>query len=231
MSLPFNIAIDGYSSSGKSTIAKLIALKYRMQYIDTGAMYRAITLFCIRNKIIIDRKVNTHHLKKILNDIDVKFSFDLKKNKSITFLNNQDVEKHIRGPEVSNKVSIIAKIEEVRKKLVLLQKEIGKKGNVVMDGRDIGSKVFPDAKIKLFIIADIKIRARRRSDEMKKRGYKIPFDEILLNIEKRDYQDMNRKLNPLIKPQDAIVVDNSVLLIQDQIDFIDTLVQDKLHSI
>ena len=166
MSLPFNIAIDGHSSCGKSTMAKSIASKYGMRYIDTGAMYRAITLYCIRNGIIKNKEVDSKKLAKSLDDITINFEYNSISRLSETFLNNENVEKIIRGFEVSDNVSIIAQIQIVREKLIVLQKEIGKQGNVVMDGRDIGSKVFPNAGIKFFVTAKAEVRAKRRYEEM-----------------------------------------------------------------
>ncbi len=169
MSLSFNIAIDGHSSCGKSTIAKSIAKKYGMRYIDTGAMYRAVTLYCMRKSIINSHVVNLPHLLKLLDDISINFEFNAKTKKSETTLNGENVEDYIRGIEVSNNVSIIAQIKEVRDKLIVQQKEIGKSMNVVMEGRDIGTKVFCNAKLKLFVTASADIRARRRHDELIKK--------------------------------------------------------------
>ena len=159
MALPFNIAIDGHSSCGKSTIAKAVASKYGMRYIDTGAMYRAVTLYCMNNKIIKNKVVDIVKLLEVLDQITINFEFNAEKNKSETILNGKNVEQMIRGFEVSDRVSVVAQIPEVRKKLIFLQKKIGDMKNVVMDGRDIGSIVFPDAKLKLFITANAKIRA------------------------------------------------------------------------
>ena len=154
MSRKINIAIDGFSSCGKSTIAKAISMKYKMRYIDTGAMYRAITLYCIQNNIIVNGVVNIDMLESNLSNINVEFVYDLKEELSHTILNQINVEDEIRGIEVSENVSIIAKIQMVREKLVFLQQKIGEQKNVVMDGRDIGTKVFPDAEVKFFITAD-----------------------------------------------------------------------------
>ena len=216
MSLPFNIAIDGYSSCGKSTIAKSIADRYSMRYIDTGAMYRAITLYCMRNKIIVKQIVNRDFLLKSLNDISINFEFNILTKKAETVLNSENVEDLIRGIEVSNNVSIIAQIREVREKLITLQQEIGRLKNVVMDGRDIGTKVFPNAKIKFFITALPEIRARRRYDELIRQGDNVSFNEILKNINDRDAYDINRKMNPLVKAKDAILIDNSILSLEEQ---------------
>ena len=224
MGLPFNIAIDGHSSCGKSTIAKSIADKYDMRYIDTGAMYRAVTLYCMRNNIIQNQLINKDDLLKSLNDISIDFDFNTSTKKSETILNAENVEDLIRGIEVSDNVSIIAQIGEVRDKLIKLQQEIGEFKNVVMDGRDIGTKVFPNAKIKLFITALPEIRAQRRYDELIKHGDNVSFHEILKNINDRDACDINRQINPLVQAKDAILIDNSNLSIQDQDILIENLI-------
>jgi cytidylate kinase len=227
MSLTFNIAIDGHSSCGKSTIAKSIAQKYGMRYIDTGAMYRAITLYFMRNDIIKNKQVDFVLLSDSLDKITINFQFNAELKKSETFLNNENVESIIRGSEVSNNVSIIAQIKDVREKLILLQKAIGKSKNVVMDGRDIGTKVFPDAKLKLFVTAEAEIRAQRRFDELKVKGERVTFEEILQNLNERDDHDTHREINPLMKAEDAVLIDNSALSIQDQNDLIDNLINTK----
>jgi len=230
MSLPFNIAIDGHSSCGKSTIAKSIASNYGMRYIDTGAMYRAITLFCIRNSIIKNKKVNLDLLTSLVNDIKIDFKFNLIRKKSETFLNGENVEKMIRGIEVADNVSIIAQIKSVREKLIVLQQEIGKLGNVVMDGRDIGTVVFPDAKLKLFVTANAAIRAQRRYDELIAKGDSVAYKEVFDNLNFRDLHDTNRAINPLLQAKDAILIDNSELSIQKQNDLIDDLITAKLSE-
>jgi len=227
MSLTFNIAIDGHSSCGKSTIAKSIAQKYGMRYIDTGAMYRAITLYFMRNDIIKNKKVDFALLSDSLDKITINFQFNSELKKSETFLNNENVESIIRGFEVSDNVSIIAQIKEVREKLILLQRAIGKSKNVVMDGRDIGTKVFPDARLKLFVTAKAEIRAQRRFDELTVKGERVTFDEILQNLNERDDYDTNRDINPLMQAEDAVLIDNSALSIQDQNDLIDNLINTK----
>jgi len=227
MSLTFNIAIDGHSSCGKSTIAKSIAQKYGMRYIDTGAMYRAITLYFMRNDIIKNKQVDFALLSDALDKITINFQFNTELKKSETFLNNENVESIIRGFEVSDNVSIIAQIKEVREKLILLQRAIGKSKNVVMDGRDIGTKVFPDARLKLFVTAKAEIRAQRRFDELTVKGERVTFDEILQNLNERDDYDTNRDINPLMQAEDAVLIDNSALSIQDQNDLIDNLINTK----
>jgi len=228
MSLNFNIAIDGHSSCGKSTIAKSIAQKYGMRYIDTGAMYRAIALFCMRNDIIKNKVVHHNALLLSLEQMSINFKFNSETQQSETFLNDENVENLIRGIEVSENVSIVAQIKEVRDKLIAIQQEIGKAKNVVMDGRDIGTKVFPDAKLKLFVTATAKIRAKRRYDELVQKGDDVSFEDILENISQRDSYDTNRKINPLIKADSAVLIDNSDLSIDDQNKKIDQLIQSKI---
>ncbi|MEC7646699.1 MAG: (d)CMP kinase [Bacteroidota bacterium] len=227
MSLPFNIAIDGYSSCGKSTIAKSIANKYGMRYIDTGAMYRAVTLYCMRHNIIKGQVVFLDKLLISLNKISINFMFNCMKKESETILNGENVEGLIRGIEVSDNVSIISQVKEVREKLISLQREIGKHKNVVMDGRDIGTKVFPDAKLKLFITARPEIRAKRRCDELIRKGDNVSFDKVLKNLNDRDMYDVNRKINPLFQAKDAVLIDNSDLSIEDQNILIENLINQK----
>tara|TARA_B110000014_G_scaffold18487_1_gene12077 strand:+ start:83 stop:772 length:690 start_codon:yes stop_codon:yes gene_type:complete len=229
MSLPFNIAIDGHSSCGKSTIAKAVASKYGMRYIDTGAMYRAVTLYCMRNKIIVKKEVDLAKLLNALDRITISFEFNATTKQSETILNGENVEQIIRGFDVSDKVSIVAQIQQVREKLITLQQEIGKLKNVVMDGRDIGSIVFPDAKLKFFVTASVKIRAQRRYDELVKKEGSITYEEVLDNLTQRDEHDTNRKINPLIQANDAILIDNSDLSIQKQNDLLDDLITAKLE--
>ena len=225
MGLNFNIAIDGHSSCGKSTLAKRIACKYNMRYIDTGAMYRALTLYFMRCNIISDKNLSISKLLKKLEFIDIDFKYNTKINKSETMLNGENVEDYIRGFEVSNNVSIIAQVEEVRDKLVTLQQKIGIKKNVVMDGRDIGTKVFPNAKLKIFLTASSEVRAKRRYEELKKSGESITFNKVLNHLVERDKNDMNRKINPLIKANDAIVIDNSSISMHEQDLLINSLIK------
>ncbi len=230
MSLPFNIAIDGHSSCGKSTIAKAVASKYGMRYIDTGAMYRAVTLYCMRNNVIKNKEVDLVKLNVELDNIAINFVFNAETKQSETILNDENVEQIIRGFEVSDNVSIVAQIQQVREKLIASQQEIGREGNVVMDGRDIGTKVFPDAKLKLFVTASAEIRAQRRYDELQKKGEKVSFEDVLGNLTLRDDHDTNREINPLLQAKDAILIDNSQLSIQKQNALIDDLITTKLSE-
>jgi cytidylate kinase len=224
MSLPFNIAIDGHSSCGKSTISKAVASKYGMRYIDTGAMYRAVTLFCMENNIISNKEIKLNLLIEEIDNITIDFIFNSETKLSETILNGKNVEQIIRGFNVSDNVSVVAQIQQVRKKLITLQQEIGSQGSVVMDGRDIGTKVFPDAKLKLFVTADAEIRAKRRYSELKRKGEKITFDQVLANLTLRDDHDMNRIINPLLQADDAILIDNSNLSINEQNNLIDNFI-------
>ena len=230
MSLPFNIAIDGHSSCGKSTISKAVASKYSMRYVDTGAMYRAVTLFCMENNMISNKEVKLNLLLSEIDNITINFVFNAETKLSETILNGRNVEQIIRGFKVSDNVSVVAQIPQVREKLIVLQQEIGKQGNVVMDGRDIGTKVFPDAKLKLFITADAEIRAQRRYDELKKKGEKVTFEQVLDNLTLRDEHDTKRKINPLIQADDAILIDNSNISIEKQNVLIDNLINNILSK-
>ena len=224
MSLPFNIAIDGHSSCGKSTISKAVASKYSMRYVDTGAMYRAVTLFCMENNMISNKEVKLNLLLSEIDNITINFVFNVETKLSETILNGKNVEQIIRGFKVSDNVSVVAQIQQVREKLITLQQEIGRQGNVVMDGRDIGTKVFPDAKLKLFVTADAVIRAQRRYDELKEKGEKVTFEQVLDNLTLRDDHDTTRKINPLIQADDAILINNSNLSIEKQNILIDDLI-------
>jgi len=224
------IAIDGYSSTGKSTIAKELAKKLAYLYVDTGAMYRAVTLFAMQNGFFKDGVFLEDIFLKELDNITLKFIFNPKLGFSEMFLNGKNVEKKIRSLDVSKLVSKIATISEVRKKLVAQQKEYGKDRGVVMDGRDIGTVVFPDAELKLFMTASPEKRAQRRYKELLKRGDKVSYDEILKNVQHRDFIDSNRKDSPLRKAEDAIVFDNSNMGLKDQFDRIYNLALDKINN-
>ena len=230
MSLPFNIAIDGHSSCGKSTISKAVASKYGMRYIDTGAMYRAVTLFCMENNIISNKEIKLNLLIEEIDNITINFIFNSETKLSETILNGKNVEQIIRGFNVSDNVSVVAQIQQVREKLITLQQEIGSEENVVMDGRDIGTKVFPDAKLKLFVTADVEIRAKRRYSELKRKGEKVTFEQVFSNLTLRDDHDTKRKINPLIQADDAILIDNSNLSIESQNALIDDLITNILNK-
>ncbi|MCB0400950.1 MAG: (d)CMP kinase [Flavobacteriales bacterium] len=211
------IAIDGYSSCGKSTMAKQIAKALNYIYIDTGAMYRAVTLYALRNGMLDNHDLNEAALIAALPEIKVSFSYNSDLNRSETCLNGENVEQEIRGIEVSNHVSKVAKIKEVRAKMVDLQREMGQQKGLVMDGRDIGTVVFPQAELKIFMTADYKIRARRRFDELQAKGDSTSYEEVLANITNRDMDDTSRTENPLIKADDAVVIDNSEITPEEQL--------------
>ena len=229
-----NIAIDGHSSCGKSTIAKVISKKYQMKYVDTGAMYRAITLYCLKNNLINKNKVNEGMLQKHISDINVEFKYNNMNKISETFLNGKNVENNIRSLEVSDSVSFVARISLVRQKLVFLQQAIAKNKNVVMDGRDIGTKVLPEAEIKFFITAHPEIRANRRWKELIMNGSNVTFKEVLNNIITRDNNDMSRKLNPIQIAKDAIEINNSNITLDDQnniiFDYIDKFYRNEYRN-
>ncbi len=214
------IAIDGFSSCGKSTVAKELAKYLNYRYIDTGAMYRAITYFCLQNNIIKNKTVNEEKLKSELKNINIDFKFNNETKQNEVILNNKNIEKQIRGIEVSDNVSIVSKIKFVREFLVEQQRKMGENKRIVMDGRDIGTVVFPDADLKIFMTADTDIRAKRRYDELKAKGENVSFDEIKKNITERDYLDQNRKESPLKKADDALVLDNSNLSKEEQLNWI-----------
>ena len=202
-----NVAIDGTSSSGKSTMAKALAKSVGYTYIDTGAMYRSVALFCLRHGLITDGKVDVERLLPMLPDIYI--SFKIEDGKQITYLNGENVENEIRGLEVSNNVSLVAAIAEVRHAMVRLQQEMGKNKGVVMDGRDIGTVVLPDAEIKLYVTTSPEIRAKRRFDEMRAKGdTSVTLDDIIANVKMRDHLDTTRKESPLRKADDAVEVDS-----------------------
>lgn len=211
------IAIDGFSSCGKSTMAKDLAKEIGYIYIDSGAMYRAVTLYCLENSLFnSDGSVNSEELKKHINDISVSFCLNEATLKPETFLNGVNVESKIRTMEVSSRVSLVAALGFVREALVKLQQEMGKSKGIVMDGRDIGTVVFPDAELKIFVTASAEIRAKRRYDELMAKGQEVSFDEILKNVEERDRIDQTRAVSPLRKADDAIVLDNSNMTVEEQ---------------
>jgi len=212
------IAIDGFSSTGKSTIAKLIAKKYNFIYVDTGAMYRAVTLFAMQNNLISNGFMDQTNLIKNLKEITLSFQFNMNLGFAEMFLNKVNVEKEIRTLEVSQFVSKIATISEVRKKLVSEQQEMGKQGGIVMDGRDIGTVVFPNAHLKLFMTASADKRATRRYNELVAIGDNVSFEDILFNVQERDRIDSTREDSPLVMADDAIEFDNSYMGITEQFD-------------
>jgi len=210
------IAIDGYSSTGKSTIAKQLANVLGYVYVDTGAMYRAVTLYAMQHNLINKTDFKIEELKKCLEDIHLKFVPNKDTKKSDMFLNGNNVEEQIRTMEVSRYVSKIATIKEVRDKMVAMQQQMGLQKGIVMDGRDIGTVVFPNAELKLFMNASPDARAQRRYKELLDRGANITYEEVLQNVQERDKIDSTRKTSPLRKAKDAIAFDNSDMGLQEQ---------------
>ena len=211
------IAIDGHSSCGKSTMAKDLAREVGYVYVDTGAMYRSVTLYALRHGLFLeDGSVKTAELEAEMPNIQISFKFNPEAGHPDTYLNGECVEKEIRSLEVSNHVSPIAAIPFVRTAMVAQQQQMGKDKGVVMDGRDIGTTVFPDAELKIFVTASAQVRAQRRFDELKAKGMPADFDDILKNVEERDYIDSHREVSPLRQADDAILLDNSNMTIPEQ---------------
>jgi len=219
------IAIDGHSSCGKSTMAKELARSIHYKYIDSGAMYRAVTLFCLGKGFFINDVLDVEAVKQSINDIHISFKYNEKTDNSDTYLNAENVEKQIRSMAVADKVSRIAAIGFIREAMVKQQQAMGKNKGIVMDGRDIGTVVFPDAELKLFVTARPEVRAQRRLDELTAKGESVNFKDVLDNIEKRDLIDSTRKDGPLRKAPDAVVLDNSDLTIAEQNAFLLKLVK------
>lgn len=209
------IAIDGFSSSGKSTMAKKLAKTIGYAYIDTGAMYRAVTLYCLRNGLFDGDRLDTERLEAALPDINITFGVDAD-GKTQTMLNGEVVEQEIRRMEVSSKVSIVAAVGSVRRALVKQQQAMGKQKGIVMDGRDIGTVVFPDAEMKVYVDASPETRARRRYEELRVKGDSVTYEDVLANVSERDRIDTTRAESPLRKADDAVVLDNSNMTIAEQ---------------
>ena len=209
------IAIDGHSSCGKSTMAKALAQKVGYVYVDTGAMYRSVTLYALRHDLFReDGSIKTEELETALKDIVIEQK--LVDGKTTTFLNGENVERDIRTLEVSNHVSPVAALPFVRTALVAQQQRMGENGGIVMDGRDIGTVVFPHAELKIFVTASAEVRAQRRYDELKEKGMAADYDDILKNVQERDYIDSHREMSPLRQADDALLLDNSHLTIAEQ---------------
>lgn len=221
------IAIDGYSSCGKSTLAKALATKLHYDYIDTGAMYRAVTLYALRMDLISDQGLIQHdNLVNSLPLIEVEFHLNEKTHHSDVFLNGENVEREIRTMRVSDLVSKVSAIKEVREKMVTLQRKMGRRKGVVLDGRDIGTQVFPKAELKLFMIADPDVRAKRRMDEFSSKGQYFTQSEVEMSLLKRDMADISREESPLTQAEDAIILDNSDLTKEEQLEFVLKLISD-----
>lgn len=219
------IAIDGFSSTGKSTVAKQLAKYLGYVYVDTGAMYRAVTLYAMQHGLINNDDFNVEALIYQLPQVNISFKFNENLGFAEVYLNGVNVEKEIRTMEVSGFVSKVAAISEVRQKLVEQQQKLGEDKGIVMDGRDIGTVVFPNAELKLFMTASPETRAKRRYDELIGRGDKVVFEDVLKNVKERDYIDSNREDSPLVKAEDAIVIDNSNMTLEEQFEKILNLVK------
>ena len=214
------IAIDGFSSCGKSTMAKALARSINYLYFDSGAMYRAVALYCMQNGIIANGEIDTEKLRSAMSNIKITFGTDADTKNSITYLNGVNVENEIRTLEVSQHVSHVAALDFVRTALIEQQREMGKAKGIVMDGRDIGTTVFPDAEMKIFVTASAEVRARRRYDELVARGSNPDYQEILANVVERDHLDQTREVSPLRKADDALLLDNSNMTIDGQLQWL-----------
>ncbi len=216
------IAIDGYSSTGKSSFAKIIAKEFSFLYLDSGALYRGVTLFAIENGFITDDSaIDVPGLTEALKNLDIHFG------PCGTYMGERCIEKEIRSLEVAGKVSPIATVPQVRNYVDRKLREFGKKKRIVMDGRDIGTTVFPDAELKLFMTADPMIRAQRRAAEMQAKGQEVDIDDILRNLQERDYIDSHREISPLTQAEDAVVLDNSHMTMQDQLEWLKGLIRER----
>ena len=223
------IAIDGFSSTGKSTLAKQIAKELGYIYVDTGAMYRAVTYFAMRHNFVSENHLDAEALIKELPNITLQFHFNEEAGFAEMYLNEENIEIAIRTIEVSRLVSKVAEISEVRAKLVEQQQAMGKNKGIVMDGRDIGTVVFPDAELKLFMTASTETKAQRRFDELVEKGQHVTFEEVLQNVQERDYIDTHREDSPLVKADDAIEIDNSHMTKKEQFELVMEMVDAKLE--
>jgi cytidylate kinase len=224
------IAIDGFSSCGKSTLAKELAKKLSYSYVDTGAMFRAIALYCLRNGLIKEDGTEVYKIKEFLDEITIDFEFNEQKGFGEVTLNGENVEEEIRNLTISGIVTKISGIKEVREKLLILQKSLGIDKEVVLDGRDIGTVVFPDAELKVFMTAATKIRATRRLNELKGKGHKVTLEEVQENLRMRDHNDTTREESPLIQAEDAVVIDNTNLSKRDQLSMVLALAQQRIQE-
>ncbi len=222
------IAIDGFSSCGKSTTAKAVAARIGYAYIDTGAMYRAVSLFFIQQQIPLD---NLDAVQHALNDIHISFRFNAEAGRSDTILNGVNVEAEIRKMYISNLVSEVSALPDVRHAMVAQQQRMGKKRGFIIDGRDIGTTVFPDAEVKVFMTADVVVRAQRRQTELLAKGEDIPFADIVANLEKRDHIDTTRAESPLVQAADAVLLDSTFMTVDEQVDWVIDLADRRLAQL
>ena len=224
------IAIDGYSSCGKSTMAKDLAREIGYVYVDSGAMYRTVTLYALDNHIIQDGHIDEERLKQEMKNIEISFQFNPERGRPDTYLNGTRVEDRIRTLEVSSHVSPIAALGFVREEMVRQQQRMGQQGGIIMDGRDIGTTVFPNAELKIFVTASAEIRAQRRFDELTAKGEQCDMQEILRNVEERDYIDTHRDISPLRQADDALILDNSHLTIEEQKQWLIRAYEHAIHN-
>jgi cytidylate kinase len=222
------IAIDGHSSCGKSTVARQAARELGYTYIDSGAMYRAVTLFCLSHNLAVGGIIDQEGLRQHIGSLDIRFRHNPSLGQSETYLNGENVEEEIRKPDVAALVSPVAVIGFVREALVKLQRRMGRNRAIVMDGRDIGTVVFPDAELKIFMTASPEIRAQRRFDELTAKGLTIRFEEVLQNVMDRDRIDSTREISPLRQAEDAVVLDNSHLTREEQLAFVLRLARERM---
>lgn len=225
----FVVAVDGYSSTGKSTVAKIVAAELGLTYIDTGAMYRAVTLAALEHGWVVNGEVCLDLLREHLHEVKIGFRYNRELQRYETYLNGEYVEKKIREMEVSNQVSLIAAVDFVRSYLVEQQREMGRNGKVIMDGRDIGSVVFPDADVKFFLTSSPRVRAERRYKELIEKGTQVSYEEVEANVRQRDYIDEHREASPLVRTPDAILIDNSRMAIDDEVRFMVEKIKEKLN--
>lgn len=221
------IAIDGHSSCGKSTVAKDLAKELSIAYIDTGAMYRSVTLYALRNGLMKEGKVDESALVNVLPQIKITFDFNVQQKRNETYLNGENVENEIRSLQVSNNVSIVSAIGAVRRQLVEWQREMGDSKSVVMDGRDIGTVVFPNADLKIFMTASDEVRAQRRFDELTAKGQNVDYNDVLNNVRERDRIDSTRTESPLRRADDALLLDNSTMTMSEQFDWIINVLKER----
>ncbi len=222
------IAIDGFSSCGKSTLAKELAKRLSYSYVDTGAMFRAVALYCLRNGLIKEDGTKVYKIREFLDEFQVGFEFNEKKGLGEVTLNGENVEEEIRSLSISKIVTKISGIKEVREKLLVIQKKMGNDKGVVLDGRDIGTVVFPNAELKIFMTAETTVRAKRRLNELKNKGHKVTLEQVEENLRLRDYDDTTREESPLKQADDAVLVDNTNLTRRDQLSMILALAKERM---
>lgn len=224
------VAVDGHSSTGKSTVSKILAARLGYTYIDTGAMYRIVTLRAMREGVIRNGNVEDEKLKEILPTIVFGFKYNEEKKRYESYMNGECVEAAIRGLEVSDNVSLIASLPCVRELLVEKQRKMAKEGGVIMDGRDIGSVVFPHAEVKFFMTASPKVRAQRRYKELLEKGEQVTYEEVEANVRKRDYIDEHRKTSPLVRTSDAVLIDNGDMTVEEEVEEMLKIIRSKYES-